>query len=99
VAEDEVGDDVEVVAEGEVLVDGRDSQFGRVLGAFDPHFLAVEADRPLVGGLDAGDGLHHRRLAGAVVADEADDLAGVHGEVDPVQSLDRAEPLADFLQL
>ena len=30
-AEEEVGDDVEVVAEREVLVDGRDPQFGRVL--------------------------------------------------------------------
>ena len=31
-AEEEVGDDVEVVAEREVLVDGGDPQFGRVLG-------------------------------------------------------------------
>jgi hypothetical protein len=49
--------------------------------------------------VDAGDRLHHRRLAGAVVADEADDLASVDGEVDPVQSLDRAESLAHSLQL
>ncbi len=53
----------------------------------------------VVGGVDAGDRLHQRRLAGAVVADQADDLAGVDGEVDPVQSLDRAESLADSLEL
>ena len=85
-AEEEVGDDVEVVAEGEVLVDGRDPQRGRVLGLGDRDLLAVEADRALVGGVDAGDRLHQRRLAGAVVADQADDLAGVDGEVDPVQA-------------
>ena len=34
-AEEEVGDDVEVVAEGEVLVDGRDPQRRRVLGLGD----------------------------------------------------------------
>ena len=98
-AEEEVGDDVEVVAEREVLVDGRDPQCGRVLGLGDRDLLAVEADRAVVGGVDAGDRLHQRRLAGAVVADEADDLAGVDGEVDPVQRLDRAESLADSLQL
>ena len=53
----------------------------------------------LVGGVDAGDRLDQRRLAGAVVADQADDLAGADGEVDPVQSLDRAESLAYSLQL
>ena len=84
--EEEVGDDVEVVAEGEVLVDGRDPQVGRVLRFGDRDLLAVEADRAGVGAVDAGDRLHHRRLAGAVVADEADDLARVDGEVDPVQA-------------
>ena len=49
--------------------------------------------------MDPGDRLDQRRLAGAVVADEADHLAGVDGEVDPVQSLDRAESLAYSLQL
>ena len=49
--------------------------------------------------MDPGDRLHQRRLAGAVVADEADHLAGVDGEIDPVQSLDRAESLAHVLQL
>ena len=98
-AEEEVGDDVEVVAEREVLVDGRDPERGRVLGLGDRDLLAAEADRAGVGGVDAGDRLDHRRLAGAVVADEADHLAGVDGEVDPVQCLDRAESLADSLQL
>ncbi len=98
-AEKEVGDDVEVVAEREVLVDGRDPQFGRVLRPVDPHLPPLEAHRAAVGGIDAGDRLDQRRLAGPVVADEAHDLAGADGEVDPVQRLDRAEPLAYALQL
>src|SRR5699024_1213049 len=69
-AEEEVGDDVEVVAEGEVLVDGRDPERGRVLRFGDRDRLAVEADRPLVGAVDAGYRLYQRRLAGAVVPDQ-----------------------------
>ena len=48
-----------------------------------------------IGAVDAGDGLHQRRLAGAVVADQADHLAGRDLEIDAVQHVDRAEALAD----
>jgi len=51
--------------------------------------LAVRIRHPV----DAGDGLHQRRFAGAIVADEADDRAGIHLEVDSVQHLDGAETL------
>src|SRR4029077_10295535 len=68
-AEEEIGDDVEVVAQREVLVDGRDAERGRILRPRDRDLPAVEIDRAVVGSVDAGDGLHHRRLAGAVVAD------------------------------
>ncbi len=98
-AEEDVGDDIEVVAEGEVLVDGGDPEPGRVLWSRDLYLAAVEAHRPLVSGVDAGDRLHQRRLTGPVVPDQADDLTGVDGEVDPVQSLDRAESLAHLIEL
>jgi hypothetical protein len=98
-AEEYVGDDVEVVTQGEILIDGRDPQFGGVLGAGDRDFFPFEANVAGIRRVDPRDRLHQRRLAGAVVADEADDLAGVDGEVDPVQSLDRAESLAYILQL
>ena len=39
------------------------------------------------------------RLAGAVVADECHDLAGMQVEVDVVQHVDRAEALVDLAQL
>ena len=45
----------------------------------------------------AGDDLHERRLAGAVLADEAVDLARAQGEVDAPQGLDAAEALGDAL--
>ena len=48
-AEEEVGDDVEVVAEGEVLVDGGDPERGGVLGPGDRDLLAAEADAAGVG--------------------------------------------------
>ena len=97
-AQEQVRDNVEVVAEREVLVNGRDSEPGRIGGTRDRHGLPLEAETALVGRMDAGDHLDQRRLAGAVVADEGDDLAGTNLEVDVLQRLDRAEALADALQ-
>jgi len=48
--------------------------------------------------VDAGEDLDERRLAGAVVADERDDLARVHVEVDVGERGDRAEMLRDPLE-
>ncbi|GAA1219921.1 hypothetical protein GCM10009675_48380 [Prauserella alba] len=42
--------------------------------------------------------LHQRRLSRAVVADEAEYLAGAQPEVDPAQRLHRAERLRDALE-
>ena len=43
-------------------------------------------------------GLHQRRFAGAVVADQADHLAGLDRERDAAQRLDRAEMLAHVVE-
>ena len=45
------------------------------------------------------DDLEEGRLAGTVVAEEADDLAGLHGEVDAVQRTDEAVVEVDPGQL
>ena len=45
--------------------------------------------------MDAGEDLDEGGLAGAVVADEGDHLAGVDPEVDVGERLDGAEALAD----
>ena len=55
-------------------------------------------DRPRVGRVDAGDRLDERGLAGAVVADQRDDLAGLDLEVHVAERLDRPEALAHPLQ-
>ena len=75
--EEEVGDDVEVVAQREVLVHGGDARAVASAGHVDLDRAAVAHERAGVGGLDPGDRLDERRLAGAVVADQGDDLAGV----------------------
>ena len=43
--------------------------------------------------------MHQRRLAGAVVADEAEAFAGGDGEVDAGKRADGAETLFDAVQL
>ena len=49
------------------------------------HLLAVDLDRAGVGLVDAGEDLHQRRLAGAVLPDEAEHLAGAQLEVGVVE--------------
>ncbi len=53
---------------------------------------------PEVGCMHAGEDLDQRRLAGAVVADERHDLAGMDVELDVGQRRDGAEVLADAAQ-
>ncbi len=63
------------------------------------HGLAVEHDLPAVRRLEAGQDLHERALAGPVLAEDALDGAGGHGEGDAVVGFDRAEMLADVSDL
>ena len=95
----EVADDVEVVAQREVLVDGRDPERRRIGWTRDRDDAALPQERAFVGSVDAADQLDERRLAGAVVADQRDDLAGVDVELDVGQRLDRPEAFADPTQL
>src|SRR5262249_47032397 len=88
-------DHVEVVGEGEVLVDDLDAQPRRVLRPVDPDRLALPQDVAAVDRVDAGDALDKRRLAGPVVSDEGHDLARVHVEVDVRKRLYGAESLVD----
>jgi len=49
----QVCDDVEVVGEREILVDGRDPELVGVLRRTDRHGTVVDRDRPRIGGLRA----------------------------------------------
>ena len=94
-AEEDVARHVLLLGERQVLVDHLDAELAPRAGIELQDVAAVEGDRAGIGAVDAGDGLHQRRLAGAVVADQADHLAGRDGEVDAVQHVDRAKALAD----
>ena len=97
-AEEEVGDDVEVVAEREVLVDGRDAESLGVVRPVDADRLALPLDGALVDGVHAGDRLDQRGLSGAVVADQGDHFSGVDFQFDVGERLHGTEPLGDSAQ-
>ena len=50
---------------------------------------------PCVGGIGAEEHVHQRGFAGAVLAEQAEDVAGVQRQVDGIGSLHRAEALGD----
>ena len=55
----------------------------------------LELDRALVGEVEAGEDVHERRLAGAVRADQADDLVAVQLERDVAERLHALERTRD----
>src|SRR3546814_16924514 len=89
-AQKDVGDDVEVLAEGKVLEHRRDAQFERAAGARQADGLALEMDLARGGLIDSGENLDQRGLAGTVVADQGHDLPGMDLEIDVGQRRDGA---------
>ena len=98
-AEEEVRRRVDVVGEGERLVDRLDPERLRVARVRDLNRLAVQEDLARVGPVRAGQDPHERRLAGAVAADEADDLAWVQVDDDVLDGVDATERHADVAHL
>jgi hypothetical protein len=80
-------------------VDDADAQLLRVLGRGRLVRLATEEELALVGLVDAGQQLHQRRLAGAVLADQREHLAGAQVEVHVLERLDAGEALGDALDM
>ena len=76
-AEEDVGGHVLLLGQRQVLVDHLDAELAPLAGIERQDVLAVELDRAGIGAVNAGDGLHQRRLAGAIVADQADHFAGL----------------------
>src|SRR3954453_1016397 len=97
--QEHVLDDVEVVAQREILVDDFDPEPGRLLRAADVDTLALEQDLAAVRLVDAGDGLDEGRFPRTVVADEGHDLARTHLEIDVRERLDRPKRLRDPAEL
>ena len=89
--EEHVLDDVEVVAQREVLVHDLDAEVRGIARRVQVAVDAVDEDLALVVGLHAGETLDEGRLSGAVVADQGGDLAGVDLEVHALEDADRTE--------
>ena len=77
----------------EMLMHHADAEIQRVGGVADRDGAALDLDRARVGGIGAEEHVHQRGLAGAVLAEQPEDVAGVQGEVDGIGGLHRAEAL------
>ena len=98
-AEEHVRRGVDVVGEGQRLVDRLDAQRLGVARVADADRLALDQDLAGVGGVGARQHAHQRGLAGAVAADEADDLARPQVDRDPVHGVHAAEGDPDVAHL
>ena len=94
-AEKDVLGDGEIGRDAELLMHHADAGGPRVARRAEMHRSAVDAHLACVAGVHAGDDLHQRAFAGAVLAGEAVDLAGLQREIDAAQRLDAAERLGD----
>ena len=65
------------------------------LGVGDVDLLVVDVDLAAVGAVDAHDDLHERGLAGAVAADEGENLAGAQVKADALEHVVGPERLVD----
>ncbi len=97
--DEEVRDRIEVVVQGEILVDGLDAVALRVAGVANADPVPGDVDRSIVHLVGAGKNLDERRLAGAVVADDADHLPGLDRDRDALDRVDTAERLVDVSHL
>ena len=85
-------------AEGELLVDHGQAAGARVGRASGAPGLAVEGHAPAVGRLDAGEDLHERALAGAVLSEDRMHLARASLELDAAEGDGQAERLAEVAE-
>src|SRR6266536_973295 len=94
-AEEDVLVDPHVPGQGQVLVDHLDTELAGISRAVEPDRLAVDEQLPLARRVEAREDLHECALAGPVVTDNAQDLAGHEPEIDAAEGIDMAEVLRD----
>ena len=94
-ADEDVGGDVQVLEQVEFLVHEGDARRHRLRHGQAAVLPDAGADHTGVGRDDAAQHLHQRRLARAVLADQADDLAHADGQADTVERHDAGVALAD----
>jgi hypothetical protein len=96
VPEQDVGAHVQVFGLDQLLAYQRNAQGDGLGGA--ARRAAADRDRARIGQVDARGDLHHRRLAGAIAADQADDLAGRDLEIHAAQRDDTTKRFLDPAQ-
>ncbi len=77
----------------EMLVHHANAEIERVGGIADRDRPALDLDRPRIGGVGAEEDIHQGGLAGAVLAEETEDVAGIQRQVDLRRGLHLAEAL------
>ena len=93
--------EIDVLADGEVgqerlLLEHHADALAVGVGRIEqPRRLPGDQDLPGVGLIDAAQDLHQRRLAGAVLADQADDLATADLDRHALQRVDAGKALVD----
>jgi hypothetical protein len=96
--QEQVRGGIQIVGQRQRLVDRLDVLGAGVAGVVDLDLWPLIRIWPLVGLVGARQALDQRRLAGAVVAQKAHDLAGVKVDRDVVHRLDPAEGDRDVAQ-
>jgi len=99
VAEHEVLEHGQCRDERRVLVDGADAVVERAARRRDDRLDAVDSDRPLVGARQTGEDPDQRRLAGAVLSEQAVDGAAAEHQVDVIVGEDARKRLRDSDEL
>ena len=89
--------DAQLVHQCQVLEDRLDAVLASVLDRAQPDLLALYEDATVVGLVEPRQDLDQRGLAGAVVADEAEDLAPAKVHIHAPQCRYRAEAHRDVL--
>src|ERR1700722_457229 len=97
-AEEEIAAHAHQRNRSHLLVNGGDAARTRVARIREAGLLSVEVDRAAAGRMKTGQDLDQRRLAGAVVSQQAHDLARVNGDRNVGQRLHPGEVLADIAQ-
>ena len=98
-AQEDVLSDVEVAAQGKILVDHLDPGAARLGGGSEPHPRRTKDDLPGVRLERTRQDLHQRGFSRGVVPDESEDLAGLKDQVNAAKRLHGAETLLDTAHL
>ena len=91
--------DRQVRAKRQLLVDRAQPERLRPRSGIDPHLFAADHEAAVVGRDGPVQDMHQRRLAGAVVADDADAFPRRDTKIDAVQSPDGAVGFFDAFEV